>query len=143
MLKIENGKLFLQGPKGILAIADNDEITCKLAMLYEGQCEGRPNAQTAQKFGCSRQRYYQILDLFKQQGAEGLKKKKTGPQNNYARTPETVRLIIRYRFLDTQISPEVIAQKLAQAGHKISLRSVERVITEYGLQKKTPFAAKK
>jgi len=128
MLKIENGKLFLQGPKGILAIADNDEITCKLAMLYEGQCEGRPIAQTAQKFGCSRQRYYQILDLFKQQGA---------------RTPETVRLIIRYRFLDTQISPEVIAQKLAQAGHKISLRSVERVITEYGLQKKTPFAAKK
>ena len=30
----------------------------------------------------------------------------------------------------------VIAQKLNQMGHKVSKRSVERTITEYGLQKK-------
>jgi arginine repressor len=31
----------------------------------------------------------------------------------------------------------VIAQKLNQTGFKISQRSVERTITEYGIQKKT------
>jgi hypothetical protein len=45
--------------------------------------------------------------------------------------------VIRHRFLDPQISPEVIAQKLVQCGYPISTRSVERVISEYGLQKKT------
>jgi hypothetical protein len=49
-----------------------------------------------------------------------------------------VRQIIRYRFLDPQMSLEVIAQKLNQNGCPIAIRSVERVISEYGLQKKTP-----
>jgi hypothetical protein len=31
----------------------------------------------------------------------------------------------------------VIAQKLCQSGWEVSIRSVERVIEEYGLQKKT------
>jgi len=141
MIKIEKGKIFLQGPKGTVEVKENDEITIKLAMLFEGQCEGKPIAETAEKFGYSRQRYNQLNKLFLEQGAEGLKKQKTGPKRNYARTPETVRLIIRYRFLDPQVSPAVIAQKLSQTGHNISLRSVERVITEYGLQKKTPSPA--
>jgi hypothetical protein len=45
--------------------------------------------------------------------------------------------VIRHRFLDPQASPDVIAQKLRQTGFEISTRSVERVISEYGLQKKT------
>lgn len=44
--------------------------------------------------------------------------------------------IIRLRFLDPKASAEVIAQKLRQTGVKVSVRSVERTITEYGLQKK-------
>jgi hypothetical protein len=34
----------------------------------------------------------------------------------------------------------VVAQKLRQLGHAISTRSVERIIADYGLQKKTPHA---
>jgi hypothetical protein len=45
---------------------------------------------------------------------------------------------IRLRFLDPAVSPAVIAQKLRQLGHAISTRSVERIIADYGLQKKTP-----
>jgi hypothetical protein len=48
-----------------------------------------------------------------------------------------VRQVIRHRFLDAEASVEVIAQKLSQSGRKISQRSVQRVIEEYGLQKKT------
>ena len=52
-------------------------------------------------------------------------------------TDELIRRVIRHRFLDPDASAQVIAQKLCQSGFAISNRSVERVIAEYGLQKKT------
>ncbi|MCX6880645.1 MAG: hypothetical protein NTW21_43590, partial [Verrucomicrobia bacterium] len=55
---------------------------------------------------------------------------------DYRRTDEVIRLAIRLRFPDPAVSPEVIAQKLRQLGHAISTRSVERIIADYGLQKK-------
>jgi transposase len=119
-------------------VREDDQITFKLAMLFEGQCEGLGPIKAAEKFGYTRQRYYQILRQFMDQGAEGLKRGKTGPKKNYRRTDEVVRQVIRYRFLDPNISPEVIAQKLNQNGYLIAARSVERVISDYGLQKKTP-----
>jgi hypothetical protein len=77
------------------------------------------------------------LQQFKRDGAEALRSRKRGPKSNYRRTDEVVRQIIRHRFLDPQMSPEVIAQKLAQCGYPIAVRSVERVVSDYGLQKKT------
>jgi hypothetical protein len=127
----------LSGPKGSLPVKEDDEITFKLAMLFEGQCEGLGPIPAAKKFGYTRQRYYQILDQFIHQGAAGLKNLKRGPKGNYRRTDEVVRQIIRHRFLDPQASPEVIAQKLNQTGYLLAIRSVERVISDYGLQKKT------
>ncbi len=137
MIEIKPGQSFLSGPKGTLAVREDDEITLRLAMLFEGQCEGLNPAQAAEKFGYTRQRYYQILSQYLINGAEGLKSQKTGPKRNYRRTDEVIRQIIRYRFLDPDLSPEVIAQKLNQLGFFIAIRSVERVISEYGLQKKT------
>jgi hypothetical protein len=138
MIEILDGVLSLFGAEGSLPVREDDEITLKLAMLFEGQCEGLGPVQAAQKFGYTRQRYYQILDQFKNQGAEGLKSLKPGPKGNYRRTDEVIRQIIRYRFLDPAMAPEVIAQKLNQNGYPIAIRSVERVISGYGLQKKTP-----
>lgn len=137
MINIDSKGLFLWGPHGTLPLKENDEITFKLAMLYEGECEGLGPTKAAKKFGYTRQRYHQLLQQFKRGGAEALKSQKTGPKGNYRRTDEVVRQVIRYRFLDPKISAEVIAQKLVQCGHTISIRSVERVISEYGLQKKT------
>ncbi len=137
MIKIHEGVPFLSGPQGSLPVKEEDEITLKLAMIFEGQCEGLGPAQAAEKFNYTRQRYYQILKQYVAQGAAGLKSLKTGPKANYRRTHEVIRQIIRYRFLDSKMSPEVIAQKLNQTGYPIANRSVERVISEYGLQKKT------
>lgn len=137
MIEIHEGVPSLSGPKGSLPVREDDEITLKLAMLFEGQCEGLGPVQAAEKFGYTRQRYYQILYQFMAQGAAGLKSLKPGPKGNYRRTDEVVRQIIRYRFLDPNASPEVIAQKLNQNGYLLAIRSVERVISEYGLQKKT------
>jgi hypothetical protein len=127
----------LTGPAGSLQVLPTDEITLKLAMLYEGDCEGLGPLEAASKFGYSKQRYFQLRRLFLEQGAIALLSKTTGPKSNYRRTDEVVRQIIRHRFLDPEISSEVIAQKLGQTDHPISIRSVERTIADYGLQKKT------
>jgi hypothetical protein len=137
MIELIPGQPFLSGPQGSLAVREDDEITLRLAMLFEVQCEGLGPAQAAQKFGYTRQRYYQILNQYLNQGAIGLMSLKPGPKGNYRRTDEVIRQIIRYRFLDPALSPEVIAQKLNQLGFSLAIRSVERVISEYGLQKKT------
>ena len=126
------------GPRGTLSVREDDEITRKLLMLIEGECEAEGPLQVASRFGYSKQRYYQLRAAFRQSGAIGLHCQKRGPKTNYRRTAEVVRQVIRHCFLDPDASPQVIAQKLRQSGRTISTRSVERVITEYGLQKKTP-----
>jgi len=123
----------LTGPAGSLLVPDDDEITLKLAMLFEGQCEGTGPTHAAIKFGYSKARYFQLLHLYQAQGALALKSKPTGPKSNYRRTNEVVRQVIRHRFLDPEASPEVIAQKLRQTQHPLSIRSVQRVIADYGL----------
>jgi hypothetical protein len=124
------------GDLGTLPIPENDELTRRLAMLAEGECELGPKA-AAEKFGLSRQRYFQLRQQLQQFGTEGLVPQKRGPKRNYRRTDEIVRQVIRHRFLDPDASAEVIAQKLVQSGATISIRSVQRIIQDYALQKKT------
>jgi transposase len=125
------------GPGGSLAVSDDDEISRRLAMLLVGECQGLGATQAAKQFNFSRQRYYQLLQAFVAQGALGLALEPRGPKTDYRRTDQMVRLVIRHRFLDAEASAEVIAQKLRQQGNPISQRSVERIIADYGLQKKT------
>jgi transposase len=127
----------LVGSLGSLPVSPQDEVTKKLAMLIEGQCEGLGPSHAAEKFGYTKQRYFQLLHAYQERGSVALCSKQRGPKRNYRRTDELVRQVIRHRFLDPDASPEVIAQKLRQTGFLISIRSVERVIAEYGLQKKT------
>lgn len=125
------------GAGGQLAIRPDDVVTRHLAMLVLGECSPGSIAQVAAQFGYSRQRYYQLLDAFSQGGSAALQPRPTGPKSNYRRTPELVRRVISQRFLDPDCSAEVITQKLRQKELPISQRSVERIIADYGLQKKT------
>ena len=129
--------LSFNGPGGSLSILDDDEVCRRLAMLIEGQCEELGPSKAAEKYGFSRQRYYQILSDFCEDGTEGLRLETPGPKSDYRRTDQVVRLVIRCRFLDPEFSPEVIAQKIRQQNLNISTRSVERIIADFGLQKKT------
>ena len=124
------------GPAGSLPVPKEDQLTRRLALLWEGECELGPQ-QAAEKFGLSRQRYFQIRQQFREFGADGLVPQKRGPQRHSRRTDEIVRQVIRHRFLDPDASVEVIAQKLIQCGATLSIRSVERIIQDYALQKKT------
>jgi hypothetical protein len=138
MTQFDPGKHVVVGPGGRLAVPPNDEIARKLLMLIEGECGGAGPIQAAKKFHYSKQRYFQLRAAFQKQGSASLQSRKRGPKTNYRRTAEVVMQVIRHRFLDPQASPAVIAQKLRQNGWTISLRSVERIIADYALQKKTP-----
>ncbi len=127
----------LTGPAGSLPIEHADHLARRFLMLVEGQCLQASVSTIAQKYGYCRQRYYQILDAFERGGLPALQPQKTGPKSNYRRTDKPVRQVLRYRFLDPESSPDVIAQKLRQTHFPISRRSVQRVIADYGLQKKT------
>ena len=128
----------LNGPGGLLKVRAEDEVTRKLLMLVEGECWGLGPLQAARKYGYSKQRYFQLRAAYRERGATALESAKRGPKRNYRRTDEVLRQVIRYRFLDPESSAEVIAQKLVQTGWTISIRSITRVLADYGLQKKTP-----
>ena len=125
------------GSAGELIIPSGDEITPRLMMLLEGECEGLGAAEAAHKHGVTRQRYYQVLKLFEENGALALQNQKRGPKTNYVRPMRSSDRSFASGFLDPDASADIIAQKLRQAGFSISTRSVERVIEKYGLQKKT------
>jgi hypothetical protein len=137
MLHFDPQQPALAGPSGSLAVSPDDEVTRKLAMLIAGECLGLGPAQAAQAFAYSKQRYFQLRDAFSRHGASALVNQKPGPARTYRRTDEAVRQVVRHRFLDPEASAEVIAQKIRQTGLPLSTRSAERVIEQFGLQKKT------
>ena len=133
----------LIGTAGSLSIPPNDPSSVKMAMLLQGECTSVGPTQAAANFGFGKSRYYQLRDAFVKHGVNALINKKTGPQRNYRRTSEATKLVLRARFLDPNASAAVIASKLTQDHYPIAERSVERMITEYGLKKKLhlPFPA--
>ncbi len=137
MLAFDHDQRILVGPIGSLPVPKDDDITQKLAMLIEGECGTLGPRQAAETFGFSKPRYYQIRKAFRLHGSKALVSKQRGPKRQYRRTQEVTRQVIRHRFLDPDATADVMAQKIRQTGLKISTRSVERVIEDFGLQKKT------
>lgn len=137
MDKTGSDYFLFEGSSGSLTISAADEVARKLAMLMEGKCLGLGPTQAAEKYGYTKQRFFQLLDAFEQQGSVALLSKKKGPKTNYVRTDSVVSQVIRHSFLDPDANAAVITQKMKQTGIKISQRSVERVIAEQGLQKKS------
>ena len=120
----------------LLNVQPDDTTSLKMLMLIEG-IYGLGVKHSIKKYGYTEQRYYQLLKDYQREGSAGLSDKKRGPKQSSRRTEKVIQQIIRHRFLDPESSAAVIAQKLKQTGVSISLRSVERTIQEYGLQKKT------
>ena len=136
MLSYDAETQTLVGPAGSLPVLGDDEISQKLLMLIAGQCSPLGPKQAAEKFGFTKQRYSQLLKVSSLQGAPALARRKRGPQRHDRRTAEAVRQVMRHRCLDPDASADVIAQQLTQSSFTISVRSVDRIIEDFGLQKK-------
>jgi transposase len=118
-----------------LNIQPDDNLISKLLMLIEGTY-GLGVKHSIQKYNYTEQAYYQIKKNFMENGSQGLIDQKRGPKQKRVLKENVVKQVIRMKFLDTFSNARVIAQKLNQNGIKISVRSVERVIQQYGLTKK-------
>lgn len=133
---ILNGQIKSGKGKHTFYIAGKDKLSLKINMVTEYIYGDVSINYITQKYGYTKQRFFQILNLYKQGGVEALTTMKTGPKKNRIRTENIENLIVRYKFTDPLMSAAVIAQKLKQQGISISQRSVMRTITERGLSKK-------
>jgi hypothetical protein len=138
MLQFNNSQSAIIGPAGSLSVPQDDEITRKLLMLIAGECLGLGPLKAAETFGFCKQRYFQLRDAFANGGAAALLNRKPGPKRSSRCTEAISHEVIRHRFLDPDASPDVVAQRLRQSGLTISTRSVQRILAQFGLQKKTP-----
>ena len=137
MFTIDTERKAFVGPNGVFEIPNDDEALFKLMMILEGECGALGPNKAAEKYGYSKARYFQVRSTLAKEGVKALSNKKRGPKTNYRCTDQLERNVIRYRYLDPDIPVAVITQKLKQQGFSISASSVDRVITKYGLQKKT------
>jgi len=120
-----------------LTVSPDDPLLWKLSMILEAaQSTDQTVEEIAARYGYTREYFYQVKSKLSSQGSASLTDAPPGPKTNYARTPQVTKQVILHRFLDPEANCQVIAQKMRQAGHAVSQRTVERIIGEYGLQKK-------
>jgi transposase len=123
----------IQGPAGTLAVRVDDDACVDLLMLIDGETSGRPLEEVLSEFGRSRSTYYEKLRRFREQGVEGLLERPPGPRSSWRRPLEVVRFIVRARLSRPERSAALIAADLLRQGHPVSVRSVERTLTQFGL----------
>ena len=128
----------IRGPGGALPIRPGDEAAVDLAMLVEGETSGRDLDDVLRQFGRSRSTYYEKLRRFREQGLEGLLARPSGPRRAWRRPLEVIRFIVTARLRHPDRSAVAISDDLARLGHPVSLRSVERTLTQFGLTRGTP-----
>lgn len=128
-----NGAHEIRGPGGSLPIRPEDEAALDLAMLIEGETSGRPLEEVLAGYGRSRSTYYDKLRRFRESGVEGLLSRPPGPRSAWRRPLEVVRFIVTSRLRHPERGASAIAEDLGRLGHAVSVRSVERTLTQFGL----------
>lgn len=123
----------IKGPGGVLPIRPEDDAALDLVMLIEGETSGRELGEVLQQFGRSRSTYYEKLRRYRDQGLEGLLGRPPGPRSPWRRPLEVVRFIVTSRLRSPDRAAADIAADLSRLGHPVSIRSVERTLTQFGL----------
>ena len=123
----------IRGPGGTLPLRPEDEPVNDLLMLIQGETSGKSLDEVLAAFGTSRSAYYAKLHRFKEYGLEGLYPRPPGPRSAWRRPLEVFRFIVTARVRDPDRSATAIAEELGRAGHPVSVRSVERTLTQFGL----------
>lgn len=123
----------IRGPGGTLALNPEDDAAVDLVMLIEGETSGKPLEQVLADFGRSRSTYYEKLRRFRDEGVEGLLARPPGPRSAWRRPLEVVRFIVTTRLRDPARTANAIVEDLDRLGHRVSQRSVERTLSQFGL----------
>ncbi|HET8542587.1 MAG TPA: helix-turn-helix domain-containing protein [Anaeromyxobacter sp.] len=130
----------IRGPGGVLPLRPDDEAAADLVMLIDGETSGRPLDDVLQQHGRSRSTYYEKLRRFRESGLEGLLSRPPGPRGPWRRTVDVIRFIVTSRLRHPERTAADIAEDLTRQGHSVSVRSVERTLTQFGLTRPAPRA---
>jgi transposase len=128
----------IRGPGGVLPLGPKDEAAIDLVMLVEGETSGRPLDEVLRQFGRSRSTYYEKLRRFREGGLEGLLSRPPGPRSPWRRPIEVVRFIVTGKLRQPERSAAALAEELGRLGHAVSVRSVERTLSQFGLTRVHP-----
>lgn len=131
----------IRGPGGALPLRRGDEAALDLAMLIEGETSGRELEDVLARYGRSRSTYYEKLRRFQELGLEGLVARAPGPRGPWRRSVDVLRFVVGARLREPRRSATEIAGDLAREGHDVSVRSVERTLTQFGLTRHAVRAA--
>lgn len=123
----------IRGPGGVLPLRAEDEAARDLAMLIEGETSGQPLEAVLEAYGRSRSTYYEKLRRFREGGVEALLSRPPGPRSAWRRPLEVVRFIVTARLRTPTRNAAAIAEDLGRLGHAVSVRTVERTLTQFGL----------
>lgn len=123
----------VRGPGGTLSIRAGDRAALDLAMLIAGETSGRSLDEVLAEFGRSRSTYFEKLRLFRERGLAGLLSRPTGPRQPWRRSLSVVAQIVMSRLRDPNRGADAIARELAQRQVRVSVRSIERTLSEFGL----------
>jgi transposase len=110
-------------------------------MLIEGETSGKPLEDVLERYARSRSTYYEKLSRFRTAGLAGLMARPPGPRSAWRRPLEVIRYIVTARLRQPERTAAEIAQDLARLGHALSVRSVERTLTQFGLTRPRKVAA--
>ncbi len=132
----------IKGPGGTLSLRPDDEAVVDLVMLIEGETSGRDLGDILDQFGRSRSTYYEKLRRFREHGLEGLLPRPPGPKTPWRRPLEVIRFVVTTRLRNPERTAAEIADELTRLGHSVSMRSVERTLSQFGLTRlRAPAAA--
>lgn len=107
---------------------------CDFKMILDVMQSDAPAREICQLYGYrSPAGYYRKRNALLKKGIIGLIPQKRGPKNKWRLTDDIIRRIVSIRFHNPQLNSESIADILRQNGFSISRRSVERVLTEFGI----------
>jgi hypothetical protein len=104
-----------------------------LVMLIEGETSGRDLDQVLGEYGRSRSTYYEKRRRFAEEGISGLLPRPPGPRGAWRRPIEVIRFVVTTRLRHPRRAAHAIADDLARLGHPVSVRSVERTLSQFGL----------
>jgi len=116
-----------------LPIKPGDRAALDLAMLIAGETSGRPLDEILSEFRRSRSTYFEKLRLFREHGLAGLLPRPPGPRQPWRRSLTVVAQIVNCRLRDPSRSADAIATELAHQNLRVSVRSIERTLSEFGL----------
>jgi transposase len=124
----------IKGPKGRLRLSLRDAWLRDFLMLLEGETGETPIRELCRRYGYrSPATYYRKRQLLANGGLSGLILHKRGPRGKFRLKDDVVKQIVAMRFQSPEKNSSDIADALKKSGHSVSSRSVERVLSEFGI----------